>query len=226
MELSCKHKCLIKYLFDKCDNAGVFTPNWKLASLFIGEKVDDNDLMALPVSQYQVLKNGKIFLPDFIEFQYGKLSSACKPHIPVINTLEKHGLLEGFIKGIHTLEEKEKDKDKEKVKDKEKPDPEKKEIEKPKNFKDLTQQQFGQALETYKHDFPRTMLAAFYDYWREPTPSGKMRFQLERTWDLGLRLNRWEQNNFNKTQDLSDDNGERTISAREKADQAILDSVG
>lgn len=43
--------------------------------------------------------------------------------------------------------------------------------------------------------FPRPVLQEFYDYWSEPNKSGsKMRWELEKTWDLKRRLTRWAAN--------------------------------
>lgn len=92
MDLSPKHKCLMKYIFDKCDASGCWKPNWKLASMHINDKVELKDLKLLPQDQYEILPNGKIFIPDFIAFQYGKLSRECRPHIPIITTIEKNEL--------------------------------------------------------------------------------------------------------------------------------------
>lgn len=40
---------------------------------------------------------------------------------------------------------------------------------------------------------------AFIDYWSEANKSGtKMRFEMEKTWDLGRRIKRWVNNGFNK----------------------------
>tara|TARA_R100001443_G_scaffold1056_1_gene4139 strand:+ start:16155 stop:16907 length:753 start_codon:yes stop_codon:yes gene_type:complete len=40
---------------------------------------------------------------------------------------------------------------------------------------------------------------AFIDYWTEPNKSQtKLRFELEKTWDLSRRIKRWASNNFNK----------------------------
>ena len=36
----------------------------------------------------------------------------------------------------------------------------------------------------------------FIDYWSEKNSKGKMRFQLQKTWDLNLRMKRWGRNNF------------------------------
>lgn len=227
MELSCKHKCLIKYLFDKCDHAGIWTPNWKLATVHVGEKVSMVDMEFIPKTQFKVLTGGKIYLLDFITFQYGSLSEKSPAHNPVFYSLNKHGLLEGYLKGIHTLQDKDKEKDKEEVKDKDKGESQKPKEEKSKTFKDLNQDQFYAAISTYKHDFDKKLLREFYDYWREPTTSGKMRFQLERTWDLQLRLERWQKNNFNKTEkgETIDENGKPKLSAREENDAEIINSV-
>lgn len=43
------------------------------------------------------------------------------------------------------------------------------------------------------------MLQDFYKYWSEPNPSNtKMRFELQKTWDVNRRLARWARNNFNR----------------------------
>lgn len=39
----------------------------------------------------------------------------------------------------------------------------------------------------------------FVEYWTEPNKSGsKLRFEMEKTWDLGRRMKRWMNNGFNK----------------------------
>lgn len=44
--------------------------------------------------------------------------------------------------------------------------------------------------------FPADMRSEFADYWTEPNKSRtKMRFELEKTWDLKRRLQRWQMNN-------------------------------
>ena len=43
------------------------------------------------------------------------------------------------------------------------------------------------------------IIREFFNYWREPNKSNtKMRFEMEKTWDLKLRLIRWGNNNFGK----------------------------
>ena len=44
----------------------------------------------------------------------------------------------------------------------------------------------------------------FFNYWREPNKSNtKMRFEMEKTWDLKLRLIRWANNTFNKSKETN-----------------------
>lgn len=120
MKLSPKHKCLIRFIFDKCDNAGVWSTNWILATTYIGEACSEVDLDAFS-DQVERMDGGKIFIPQFIEFQYGHLSESCKPHLKIISLLKKHNLYERvcitYPKGIETLEEKEEEEYKEKEKD-------------------------------------------------------------------------------------------------------------
>ena len=53
---------------------------------------------------------------------------------------------------------------------------------------------FIQQVEKFKN-YPAYMLKEFIDYWSEQNPSGKkMRFELEKTWDLKRRLERWSAN--------------------------------
>lgn len=124
--LTLKEKILVKYIFENCDCAGMWNGNFRLASFVIGESVTLEELKALNDKKelFEFLPDGKIFILDFINFQYGNLSDKCKPHKPIISLLKKYGLFErvlkGYSKGIETLEEKEKEKEQEKEEEKEK----------------------------------------------------------------------------------------------------------
>lgn len=135
MELPLVKKCLVRYIFDKCDAAGIWSPNWKLASMYIGEPVTESDLFSMGSDIFCRLENGKIFVLKFCSFQYGKLTESCAPHKKVIQILDSNGIdhtcPEGYSKGILTLQEKEK----EEYMDKDKEEEEVKEKEKPKNSK-------------------------------------------------------------------------------------------
>lgn len=135
-DLSLKHKILIKYIFENCDIAGVMEMNYRLASFLIGEKITKTDIEEINnvKEQFYFIDDNKIYIRNYIEFQYGTLSENCKPHKPVIDKLKKYGIFErvckGFAKGIDTLEEKEKEKEqyKEKEQEKEKEKDKEKEI--------------------------------------------------------------------------------------------------
>lgn len=55
---------------------------------------------------------------------------------------------------------------------------------------------FRTTLDEYiDNPYTKDMIEAFYDYWSEPTPSGKkMKFELEKTWDVSRRLRTWKRN--------------------------------
>lgn len=90
-ELPCHLKCFWTYLCDTTDAAGVWEPNYKLAGFLIGKTVTALDLAAFG-DRVEVLPNGKVWLTTFIEFQYGKLSEDCRPHLKIFEALRKHGL--------------------------------------------------------------------------------------------------------------------------------------
>jgi hypothetical protein len=66
---------------------------------------------------------------------------------------------------------------------------------------------FYKSLTSYVKRYGKDMIRAFYDYWTEPNKSKtKMRFELNKTWDLDKRLATWNRNepiygNKNKQQE-------------------------
>ena len=122
-ELDAKSKLLVLYIFQNCDNAGVWNINYRLASFIIGESVTEKDIENINSKNlmFEKFEDDKIFVLDFIKFQYGTLSENCKPHKPIIEKLKKYNLFDrvskGYSKGINTLEEKEKEQEEEKEKD-------------------------------------------------------------------------------------------------------------
>ena len=54
--------------------------------------------------------------------------------------------------------------------------------------------------------YGREMVREFFDYWSESNPSGKkMRFEMQKTWSLDLRLARWSNNKPTITHGLHTD---------------------
>lgn len=60
------------------------------------------------------------------------------------------------------------------------------------------QQDFKNELIPCIEQYNKEMIRAFFDYWGEPDKSGRMRFELERTWDLSHRLRTWERRQYEK----------------------------
>lgn len=63
------------------------------------------------------------------------------------------------------------------------------------SYKNWTKNEFIEDLKQFTEVYPKETLNAFFLYWSELTPSGKMRFQLERSWETDRRLIRWKGNN-------------------------------
>ena len=62
---------------------------------------------------------------------------------------------------------------------------------------DVRVEKFRVELIQYVDVYGKEMVRKFFDYWREPNKSKtKMRWEQERTWDLSLRLKKWESNQF------------------------------
>ena len=58
---------------------------------------------------------------------------------------------------------------------------------------------FQETLKPFVDTYGRDMMNDFYAYWTEPNKSKtKMRYELERTWDVARRLNTWSRNNFRR----------------------------
>lgn len=93
----CNQSCVVKlfwiYLCDRCDHAGVWEVNWKLASFHLGD-IEPKAIEAALVGRIQPIKDGKCwFIPGFIRFQYPTgLSSDSPAHKRIRFTLTNHGL--------------------------------------------------------------------------------------------------------------------------------------
>lgn len=121
--LKAPYKILWLYILDECDHAGIWQIDMEVARLKIGEKVILSDAIKFFGNRIIVLQNEeKMFIPDFIEFQYGNLNPANKVHESIIKILSKYDLLDenNKIKAHTSPLQGAKDKDKEKEMDKDK----------------------------------------------------------------------------------------------------------
>ncbi len=91
-DLPAVYKCAWCYILDNCDNAGAWILNTKLMSFQVGEIFTWEGLKAAMGDRLIEFAPGKLWVPKFIEFQYGRLSPASKPHLKVLSLLRGHGL--------------------------------------------------------------------------------------------------------------------------------------
>lgn len=61
----------------------------------------------------------------------------------------------------------------------------------------LRQKKFATQLAPFVETYGKEMIRAFYNHWIEPNKAKtKMRWELEKTWDLNLRLHKWQNNSY------------------------------
>lgn len=53
---------------------------------------------------------------------------------------------------------------------------------------------FKQEIGSFKENFSEKILSEFYSYWTEANPRGKMRFELEKVFEVSKRLATWQKN--------------------------------
>ena len=121
-ELKPKHKLFWFYLLDNCDHAGIWEVDIDLASFQIGVELDEQEVLQTFQRKIVPFKNGKWFIPKFVEYQYGELNEKVNAHKSVIKILKKYGLNKTIKhlpnSSLGTVQDKDMDKDKDKDKDK------------------------------------------------------------------------------------------------------------
>lgn len=81
------------YILDGCDVAGVWEPDFELANVCIGEKVNWDKAKIAFGDRVYLMTNGKWWIPKFVSFQCGEtLSVKSAPHLKVMKMLKAHGL--------------------------------------------------------------------------------------------------------------------------------------
>lgn len=89
-------------------------------------------------------------------------------------------------------------------------------VKKVKNIKER-ESQLKQDLFIYVSEYPEQMLDDFYRYWSEPNKNKtKMKFEMEKTWDLARRLKTWFNNEQKWNKKRGKKNGEYTAEQLKK----------
>jgi len=102
-QLNPKQRLFWLYVLDDCSAAGIWDVDLEVAGIRIGEPINSDE--AVEVLGKDVVwfdSNEKIFIPKFIDFQYGVLNENSRPHASVIKMLDKYDLYN--IKGISPLD--------------------------------------------------------------------------------------------------------------------------
>ena len=119
-ELDVDMKLFWIYLLTKCDHAGIWDVDIDLAAFQIGVELDETTILNTFNRKIVPFKDGKWFIPKFIEYQYGELNENVNTHKSVIKLLTKYGLFvdnQLLPNSLATVQDKDKDKVKDKKKD-------------------------------------------------------------------------------------------------------------
>lgn len=126
MELDPALKCFWIYLCDKCDHAGIWKVNFRLASVSIGAMIDKQSALKAFDGRVWELSLEKWFVQKFILFQYPTgLTEGNKAHVGVLKSLKYNNIdsspFQAPLKLLHSpfLGAKEKEQEKDKEMDKE-----------------------------------------------------------------------------------------------------------
>jgi hypothetical protein len=119
LELTDKQKLLVKFLFDNCDCAGIYEISNRVLKNCFQEEIKKEDFEA--IKQVKFISKNKIFIEDFIKFQYNTSIPLLNPsnnvHKGIIASLKKNNLLrvsEGLGNPCLRVLDKDKVKDKDK----------------------------------------------------------------------------------------------------------------
>jgi len=94
-KLNTKQKLFWLYILDDCNHAGIWDIDLEVTSIRIGDEMSLDEMSYVLGDDVVFIDNReKVFIPKFIEFQYGELNPNSRPHISVINLLEKYNLID------------------------------------------------------------------------------------------------------------------------------------
>lgn len=121
MELPSKFKLLWSFICDKCDCAGVWKVNLRLASVQIGEKFTLSEVEKAFQGRFVMLDSERLWVVKFVQFQCGALSENCPAHKPIFRKLQEHGIEYPIdfskypsVRVLNTLQDKEEEEEEEK----------------------------------------------------------------------------------------------------------------
>ena len=193
LDIPLEYRSFWDYVCCKCDHAGIWRPNIRRFNSDIENKIDlDTAITFFNVNKERIrtLESGHWMIAEFVPFQYGKnLNLNNRVHLSVFNRLNDLEVNLGSIRGLNEVKlgsSRPQVEVKEGVKDKDK------DISKIVISLEKRMTSFKDDIMVNDNNYPKEMLAKFFDYWSEPNRSNtKMRYELEKTWSLARRLKTW-----------------------------------
>lgn len=192
-DLAGEYQLFFMFICSKCDNAGVWKPN--KIDFEIKSKFKINlDLFIKKVNgdkeRIFILENGRWFITGFLKFQWFNKKDAYvlnlnnKLHQSIYNLLVCNQVPIEKVRGLKEVLQTSRDKDKDIIS--------KEELELLLKEK---KEKFKKTLEPFLDEFGKELLNGFYRYWAEATPNSRnLKWELEETWEIKLRLIRWHKN--------------------------------
>lgn len=116
--LPTEYKIFWLFLLDECDHSGIWHVEMEVVEARLGIKLSLEKIRGFFKEKIVEFDSGtKMFIPDFVSFQYGVLNPENKAHRSVIGILNKYNLM-GLVSPLVGAKDKAKDMDMEKEKDK------------------------------------------------------------------------------------------------------------
>jgi hypothetical protein len=117
--LKLPYKVLWLYILDECDHAGIWQVDFDVARIKVGcDEINIEDAKKYFGDKIILFDNDeKMFVQDFIDFQYGNLNPENRAHNSVIAILSKHKLnkkIKPLASPLQGCKDKDMDKDKDK----------------------------------------------------------------------------------------------------------------
>ena len=107
-----RYKLFWLFILDMCDHAGILDYDLELFSFMLGVDFDTKEIKEIFGAKLIFFKKDtKIFIPKFIDFQYGNLNEDNKVHLSVINLLKKQDLFKGLNSSLYKAKDKDKEKE-------------------------------------------------------------------------------------------------------------------
>lgn len=91
-ELEPRYKLFWQYVLDRCDIAGVWKVNFRLANFQIGEAFESDDVLARFNGRIVDIGKERWWVKGFVNFQYPTLSTKSAVHRRVMQLIGNHGL--------------------------------------------------------------------------------------------------------------------------------------